>query len=144
MVRSSLMKKIVFFLLITVLAGSPLELAVADLTPASESEAYERFKRRKSKTELSKLLYLMDRFKVADFKVRYAGSWYDATWAMKQARSYLKRYYDGEDSSEFVHKHAYRPRFGDGIVYLKLADGEVRLLRDALLEELEILNQLEA
>lgn len=111
------------------------------LKPIKESYAYQQFSRRKA-TELSKLLYLLDRFKDSEYHVLYDGMEYDAVTALKYARQYVAKHYRQEKASEWLQKNAYRSVQQGNIIYIKEPDATTRILRDVLLEELQTLEAL--
>jgi hypothetical protein len=128
---------LVFFFLVslksTVLCG-------ALTSSLFESEAYQRYIKRPD-SELSKLIYLIDRFVGQDIKVVYDGNEYDAPKAARYAKKYLAQHYDeNEQADRWLKIHAYRSSPGGNIIYLKYADGESRVMIDVLLEELQRLH----
>ncbi len=106
----------------------------------SEQSAYEKFLKR-SKSELSKLIYLIDKHRQEEFYVVHDGVEYESNWALMQARRYLAENYRKEDASEWIKAHAYRSMYGGHIIYWKTSKANVRPLRDVLLEDLEELNK---
>lgn len=113
------------------------------LPPIKQSQAYQQYALRESKTELSKLLYLMDRYRQTPYIIHYEGHDYDAQAALMQARKYVAKNYQKEPAEEFIRVHAYRPKIGSSILYVKYPDGQTVLLRDILLDELKALESLE-
>ncbi len=113
------------------------------LPPIKQSQAYQQYALRDSKTELSKLLYLMDRYRQTPYIIHYEGHDYDAQAALMQARKYVAKNYQKEPAEEFIRVHAYRPKIGSSILYVKYPDGQTVLLRDILLAELQALESLE-
>lgn len=111
-------------------------------TPSfQQSEAYRQYVHR-PRTELSKLVYLLDRFRRADFEITFDAVVYDADFALKFAKKYLAKNYKKEEAARWINIHAYRtPRAGK-IIYIKFSDGSSRPLRDMLLEELKALEKL--
>jgi len=116
----------------------PFGLAQILNTPIEQSEAYTRFSKR-TQSELSKLLYLIDRFQEADAKAVYNGNYYEAGESEVFARKYLKQNYDGENAKRWIKKHCYRSKKSNELLYFRYADGEMYLMRDALLDELGVL-----
>ena len=113
------------------------------LGPVQDSAAYKQYVLRSNPSELSKLIYLMDRFQGAkDLEVSYEGNFYDIETARREARQYIAKNYRQETAGRFIQDHAYRPKFGNGILYVKYPDGTTRPLRDILLEELKVLENL--
>lgn len=106
------------------------------MEPLKSSPAYQQYQRR-PKSELSKLLFLMDRFKGSPAEVVYDGSHYDSSFALKNAKAYIAKNYKKNQRAElWVREHAYRSDPGRQLILFKYPDGNTRPLRDVLLEEL--------
>lgn len=120
--------------------GEGFASAESLLPSLRDSEAYQQYSKR-PETEMSKLFYLLDRFKEFDFRVIYDGTEYDAGWALREAKKYVTRHYNKKDrAADWIKQHSYRSPSGGQIIYLKLTNGRKRMvLRDLLLEELEAL-----
>ena len=103
-------------------------------TPAPQSPAYQQYLKR-PKNEMSKLLYLMDRFKQAPLTVIYDRVEYESDIALKHAKSYVAKHYQRQNAAEWIQENAYRSLHGS-VIYVKFPDGEKRVLRDVLIEEL--------
>lgn len=121
--------------------GALAVTAAPGLPPIQESFAFKQYAFRKP-NELSKILYLLDRFKNADYRVLYNGMEYDAVTALKYARQYVSRNYRQENALAWIRSNAYRSNPEASIIYLKLPDLTTRELRDVLLEELRELEEL--
>ncbi len=115
--------------------NAPLTLLPAETTPA-----YAQYSRRPS-TELSKLIYLIDRFKETALQVLYDGYEYTAPEAARYAKNFLAKNYKEGSADSWVKNHCYRTE-GGSIIYLKDPAGELRPLQDVLLTELETLQTL--
>lgn len=133
-------KFIITFALLIALSGisapapaQPLE----GLEPYAESFAYKQYSMR-PKNELSKLYYLMDRYRGSDLKVVFNGSEYESRQALGYAKSYLMKNYKKENALNWIKLHAYRSPSGQ-VIYLKTLDGKNLVLRDVLIKELEAL-----
>ena len=118
-------------------AASPLYAQTPGLEPHQESYAYKQYSMR-PKSELSKLSYLLDRYKGSAYKVIFDGSEYDSAKALRYAKGYLARHYRRENAVEWLRVHAYRSPAGQ-VIYLKSPEGETTILRDALIKELEVI-----
>ena len=132
------MKKKIFALGLMLLCFYPAvySAAVVDaLPPFQGTPAYKQYQKR-PKSELSKILYLMDRFKAAPLIVIYDRSEYESDVALKYAKSYVAKHYHREDAQKWIQENAYRSLSG-GVIYIKFPDGERKLLRDVLIEELQ-------
>jgi len=130
-------------LLLAFLIFSPLDeqmIAEEPLRSPKESQAYQRYHLR-PKTELSRLLYLMDRFVGTPIQVIYNGNAYDADRAVKYARGYIARHYQNENVELWIQRNTYRSNPEGRIIYFRYPDGSRRPARDALLEELDKLDR---
>ena len=141
------MKKIILVLILGLAAGFFRQEpvfgdAVPSLPGLQESDAYKQYSKR-PKGELSKLIYLMDRFRGTDFKVIYDDFAYDSNRALKFSKQYISDHYKNEPAENWVKLNSYRSRPGNKIIYLKYPDGKSRPLKDALIEELHLLQQSE-
>lgn len=119
----------------------PLSLA-AGLTAIEDSQAFQRYSVRR-KSELSKLLYLMDRFRGTGFKVIYDGLEYDSEQAAQESRKFIAKNYKQEPAVDWIRNYAYRSNPGGNVIQVKTPQGEIRTLRDVLIEELEALGRVE-
>lgn len=107
----------------------------------ADSAAYHTYQKR-SKSELSKLLFLLDRFRVMDLEIIYDGRVYDTEFALKAARKYLQKNYRKEQAMDWVSKHTYRSIHAGDVILLRFPGGEEKQLRDVFLNELEALEKL--
>ena len=105
------------------------------LMPYQDSSAYQQYQKR-PKNDLSKILYLMDRFKGAPLKVIYDQTEYETGVALQYARDYVAKHYHKENAVNWVRENAYRS-VGGSVIYVKYPDGKKRELREALVEELK-------
>jgi len=131
-------KTFVAFILALIFFCSSGRVAVSDefLSPPKESEAYKQYLRR-PKSELSKILYLIDRFKNTAFKIIYDGDEYDSNFATMTARQFLAFNYRNETAERWVKTHTYVSEPEGRVIHIKYPNGELRPARDVLLEELE-------
>ena len=136
------MRRIMLYLWVMAFLLTHFSLAIADLSSMEDSKAYKQYVIRKSDTELSKLIYLMDRFRDAEFEIKYSRSWYGADEAMMEARKFLQKNYKKESAEKFIKMHTYRPYGKSDILYIKFPNSEIHILRDVLLKELELLNSV--
>jgi hypothetical protein len=116
--------------------------AAFDLTlpPVKESEAYRKFLKR-PKNELSKLLYLIDRYKDTKIKVIYDGFHYDAAHTARVTKKFLFGNYKNESALHWINAYCHRTDPRGNLILVKTPDGDVREARDLLLAELEILEK---
>lgn len=117
------------------MASSAAMALEAVMPPFQETAAYQQYQKR-PKSELSKLLYLMDRFKSSPLIVIYDRVEYESSVALKHAKSYVSKHYHREDAASWIRENAYRSS-GGGVIYVKYPDGKKRVLRDVLIEELQ-------
>jgi hypothetical protein len=107
-----------------------------DLPPIRESAAYRNFKKRRP-SEISRLVYLIDRYKGAPLRVIYDGAPYDNEIAVRVARWFLPRYYNDEKAEAWILRYCSTTFLLDNPIYVEFPDGRRRLAREVLLEELD-------
>ena len=113
------------------------------LPPVRESDAFHEYKKR-SPSELSRILYLIDRFKGTKIEVLYEGTFYNTQVAVPIARWFLAVNYKKQTAEQWVKQYC-TSTFSYGIpIRLKLPDNTFRSSRDLLLEELADLKKAEA
>ena len=112
-----------------------------EITPLAESRAYKRYSNR-PKSELSKLIFLIDRFKDMGVRIRYDGLEYDANYAARITKKYLARRYRRENAKEWVQKHSYRSIHAGEIIYVIFPDGSEEALREVFISELNAVEKL--
>jgi len=133
---------IVFAGALFITAQVPSALAGSALEPLKTSAAFSQYQKR-PKTELSRLIFLMDRFKGCPAEVIYNGSHYDSEFALKTAKSYMAKHYKKKQAADvWIRENAYRSDPGRQVILYKEPNGEPRPLRDVLLEELEELKKI--
>ncbi len=109
--------------------------------PIEQSLAFQKFSRR-SDSELSKLIYLIDCFKFSEIKVLYDDYEYESEEGASYIMGYLRKNYDkGVDAESWVREHIYSSKGSGKINYLIFPDGDVKPARDVFLEELSALNE---
>ena len=111
------------------------------LVPAKDSPAFKHYKQR-SKNEISKLLYLLERFHNTEFKVIYDGTTYDANTAIDLSRAYITQNYHGEKALSWIRINANRSTPKGAVIYMTFPNGKKRPLRDVLIEELAALEKI--
>lgn len=132
--------------LITVLGwmlagGTALAEFQVSLPPVKESQAYQMFAKRPA-SELSKLLYLIDRFKDADVKVIYEGDHYEAAYAAGVAKKFLLKNYHKESAEHWVKTYCHRAEKSGKFILFEAPDGTFRSARDVLMDELKVIEQI--
>lgn len=114
--------------------------SAAGLVPLEQSKAYKRYSAR-PQTDLSQLIYLIDRFSEADILILYGDFQVDAPFAAGIARWFISRNYEGQTAEAWVDKWC-KNTFPQGKpINVRLADGDIRPAVDILKDEL---NQLRA
>lgn len=109
------------------------------LEPMEESWAFKQYILR-TRSEYSKILYLIDRFAVANGQVIYDGYHYTSRFAGMIARWFLVRMYRGQTADKWILQWCNRSILGNELIWVKYPDDSLRLSRDVLLEELETLD----
>ncbi len=137
------MKVFISFFILLFTAASLSYAAPASepiLKPYKESQAYKQYERR-PKNELSKLIYVMDRYKGSSYKVVFNNVEYESAEALKYAKSYVAKHYHKENAESWIKDHAYKAPSGD-VIYIKDTAGKLTPLRDALVAELKPLTKV--
>jgi len=117
-------------------------LIFAEIPPIEDSRAFTRYKNR-IKTDLSRLVYLMERFNLPGLEIRIDGNIYPASLAFPFARAYLALNYNREKAEDWIEKHCYRSPFTNEVMLVRVDGGEYQVGRDFLLRELEALKAAE-
>ena len=110
--------------------------------PLTESSAYRQYQRR-PKNDLSKLLFLIDRFAQSKVEIIYDGFHFQAAQAAGMARWFLSRNYNKQTAEEWVLQWCNTTVPRGKIILVKLPDGSTELGREVLLGELEALDLLD-
>ncbi len=130
------MKKIVLcMLMMGIAAGS-----VFALEPMQESAAFKKYQNRTA-NELSKLIYLLDRFNTAQTEIQIDGNVYTAEKAFPYGKGYLAKNYKKENAADWLREHCYRTKDANEIIYIRAEGDKFRPFRDVLIEELDRLNK---
>lgn len=117
-------------------------LVFAEIPPIQDSRAFIRYKNR-IKTDLSKLVYLMERFNLPGLEIKIDGNIYPASLAFPFARAYLAINYSKEKAEDWIQKHCYRSPFTNEVMLVRVDGGPYEVGRDFLLRELEALKASE-
>ncbi|PIW63311.1 MAG: hypothetical protein COW12_10895 [Candidatus Omnitrophica bacterium CG12_big_fil_rev_8_21_14_0_65_45_16] len=116
------------------------ELTEVQLAPMETSAAYQQFMRRPT-TELSKLIYLIDRFRPAKLEILYGTQYYDTSFAAPFVRAFLATHYKNETAQYWVlHWCSTAIPFGNTI-WVRFPNGENYEARKILLDELAALEE---
>lgn len=105
-------------------------------TPLHESAAYQQFRNRPV-SELSKLIYLIDRFGASDIEVLYDGHYFSAVFSARVARWFLSRHYRRENTEQWIMRWCNTTVPAGNLIWVKLPDGKFALAREILLQELK-------
>lgn len=105
-----------------------------------DSKAYKRFITRPL-SERSKLLYMIDRFTDSKIKIVYDGVYFDPGVVGPIARWFLSRHYNKEAAEKWVMMWCNTSVPEGNLIWVQLPQGQFRLGRDILLEELKALNE---
>lgn len=112
------------------------------LSRIPQSHALELYRNRPV-NELSKLIYLIDRFSEANATILYDGHQYRAALIAPLARLYLMRNYRGESARDWVRKRCYRSWKSGELIWGRVLYGQnFRPAHDILFEELDALDLL--
>lgn len=113
-----------------------------ELSPLKESQAFARYKNR-IKSELSQLIFLMERFNLKGIEIKIDGNIYPAALAFPFAKMYLALNYNQEKAKKWIQKHCYRSPFTNEVMLVRFSGGEYEVGRDALFRELDNLKEAE-
>lgn len=113
------------------------------LPPVRESEAYRLYKKRPP-SELSRIIYLIDRCKGTELQVLYDGTFYNAEVAVPIARWFLSVYYRKQTAEQWVKQYCTSTIPYGNPIRIKLPDNTFRISRDFLLDELSALKKVES
>jgi hypothetical protein len=136
-------------LLIILILSSPAPALSQDaaggefsLLSKTESRAFQHFQSRPV-SELSKLLYLVDRLGEKEVEIIYEKKSYPSHFVRPVARWYVSQHYNKKDSAkDWLSKWCYRSIGSGEPVWVKNQNGSLRAARDILLEELGHLDSL--
>lgn len=103
------------------------------------SRAFQQFKTRPD-NNLSRLIYLIDRFGDFDILIRYDNYDYNAQFAARIARWFLTRRYNGEGVDKWIMQWCNTSIGTGALIWVKLPDGSFRLAREILFEEIRALD----
>ena len=140
---------IIFSFVFLMLADSALFaqgiLAVAGtgpstLEPLQKSNAYRQFASRPY-SELSKLLYLIDRFGDTNYEILYDGHYYSTRFAKQLARWFLINHYNKQKTEKWIMEWCNKS-IGGNLIWVKYPEGSLRLAREVLFEELKELEKM--
>lgn len=111
-----------------------------EMPAIEESKAYQQFKTRPV-SDLSKLIYLIDRFAGAKIEIVYDGHYYKPTFAAQLAKFFLAQNYKKETVKEWIMKWC-SVSAGGNLIWVKFADNRFKLSRDVLNDEIAALDEV--
>lgn len=133
------MKKTLLYTFVMLLMG---QIAWAQsLGPVQSSNAYKQYQNRSS-SELSKLIFLLDRFNAPGVEMRIEGNVYTSDKAFPYSKGYLAKNYKKEKAEDWIRQHCYRSTGNNEIIYMRVDGGDFKPARDVLIEELKGLESL--
>ncbi|MBP9866087.1 MAG: hypothetical protein KBC91_06770 [Candidatus Omnitrophica bacterium] len=110
--------------------------------PLAESMAYRQYQRR-TKSDLSRLVFLIDRFAQSKVEIIYDGFHFPASQAAGVARWFLSRNYKKQTPEQWIYQWCNTTVPRGKIILVKLPDGSTELGREVLLGELAALEAVE-
>lgn len=123
------------------LAAEPYALLYSGFPAIEHSKAFGRFLKRPP-TDRSKLLYLIDRFAESKVQILYDGHYFDTAFASQFARWFLARHYRDESPRRWIMRWCNTSILSGELIRVRLPDGEFRLSREVLLDELKALESV--
>ena len=106
------------------------------------SGAYKNYLKR-PKNELSKLIYLLDRFNAPSVEIKLDGNIYTTDKAFPYSKGYLSKNYKKEKAEDWIRAHCYRSREKNEVLYMRVGNESFEPVRDVLINELGQLRALE-
>lgn len=110
------------------------QLQPCDFPPLLESKAYQQFKSRPV-SELSKLIYLIDRFGGTKIEIVYNGNYYKPAFVASLAKFFLTQNYHKEKINEWIMKWCNVSIPSGNLIWVRFPDGKFKLARDVLKAE---------
>ncbi len=107
--------------------------------PPTQSQAYKQFSGRPY-SELSKIIYLIDRFGDTEVEILYDGHYYKARFVKQVARWFLFHRYKKETAEQWIQVWCHKSAFSGNLIWVKLPDKSMRPAREVLLAELKALD----
>jgi len=108
--------------------------------PLEDSKAFQQFSGRPY-SELSKIIYLIDRFGDHKIEVLYDGHYYSAGFVKQVARWFLFHHYRKETAEQWILRWCNKTVPSGNLIWVKLPDSSLKLAREILLQELEFLEK---
>src|SRR3989338_5969742 len=114
------------------LAAAEKQQPTSEFSSIEDSPAFEQFLMR-PKSELSKILFLIERFGDQSVEIRYDHHYYTAEFSARVARWFLTRNYKKETGHQWIMKWCNRSVPGGNLIWVKLPSGKSRMAREVLL-----------
>lgn len=111
------------------------EVFLTQLPSIEKTRAFEQYRSR-PENELSKMLYLIDRFGETNAEVIYAGKTFKTGMVARIARWFIKTHYKDEQARGWINQWCYRTIPSGELVWVKGKDGSYFSARDILLADL--------
>lgn len=128
----------------TLRADEPAALLLAtcpnDFPPIQESKAFKQFV-LKPTSELSKLIYLIDRFGESKIEVQYEDHYYEAIFVGRVVRMFLAAHYEQQSADYWLSEYAVTSIPSGKPIWLKFPDGSFKRAREVFSGELKALDQ---
>ena len=142
LLRLSLPLWLLSFIVPSAFAGERTPESFLARFPAIEhTKAFEQYRSR-PENELSKMLYLIDRFGETDVEILYDGKTFKTGMVARMARWFIKTHYKNEAAQTWIQQWCYRTIPSGVVVWVKGKDGSYYPAREVLLEELFRLEHL--
>ncbi len=138
-----------FALLVCLVCFVPQGMAQVPFDPQLEvlkdSKAYQVYKSRTdSSSELTKLIYLIDRFQKANMTIIYDGIEYKPDFVARMARWFLPSHYHNESAEKWIMVWCNKSYSFRQLIWVKDSKEHCKLAREILLEELKRLDETKA
>lgn len=117
------------------------QVKAPDFPPIFESKAYQQFKTRPV-SDLSKLIYLIDRFGGTKIEIVYNGHYYKAVFVASLAKFFLTQNYKKETVNEWIMKWCNVSIPSGNLIWVRFPDNKFKLSRDVLKGEMAELEKV--
>ena len=111
------------------------------LSPLEDAKAYKMFLMRPY-SELSKIVFLIDRFKESKVKVVYDDIYFDAAFAARVAKWFLSQHYRKENAREWIMLYCNQSLVDHKLIWVADEKGGFKLSREVLLSALQELEEV--
>lgn len=104
---------------------------LGNFPPVLESKAYQQFKTRPV-SDLSRIIYLIDRFSGTKIEIVYNGRYYKAAFVASLAKFFLTQNYKKETVDEWIMKWCNVSIPSGNLIWVRFPDNKFKLSRDVL------------